>query len=98
MLISTIGLDADDPATGMALEDCASLPAYHHVVKSLDISNAFASIALQINQMRLTQWERCGESAHRSPKHPVADPYPPNFCHGGRVLLSSRARVPVQGG
>ncbi|RYH08409.1 pilus assembly protein [Tropicimonas sp. IMCC6043] len=55
ILIFTIGMDTDDPAADMALEDCASLPTYYYDVRSLDISNAFASIALQINQLRLTQ-------------------------------------------
>lgn len=55
VLIFTIGMDTDDPTADMALEDCASLPTYYYDVQSVDISNAFASIALQINQLRLTQ-------------------------------------------
>ena len=55
ILIFTIGMDTNDPTADMALEDCASLPTYYYDVQSLDISNAFASIALQINQLRLTQ-------------------------------------------
>lgn len=55
ILIFTIGMDTDNTAADMTLEDCATLPSYYYDVESLDISNAFASIALQINQLRLTQ-------------------------------------------
>ncbi|MDV7142649.1 pilus assembly protein TadG-related protein [Tropicimonas sp. TH_r6] len=55
ILIFSIGMDTNDSTADMTLEDCASLPTYYYDVQSVDISNAFASIALQINQLRLTQ-------------------------------------------
>ncbi len=55
ILIFTIGMDTNDNTADLTLEDCASLPTYYYDVQSVDISNAFASIALQINQLRLTQ-------------------------------------------
>ncbi|NDR59615.1 Tad domain-containing protein [Aliiruegeria sabulilitoris] len=55
ILIFTIGMDTDDSVADATLEDCATLSSYYYDVQSVDISSAFASIALQINQLRLTQ-------------------------------------------
>ncbi|MDV7142650.1 pilus assembly protein TadG-related protein [Tropicimonas sp. TH_r6] len=54
ILVFTIGMDTygDGDAT---LKDCATESTYFYDVESVDISNAFQSIALQINQLRLTQ-------------------------------------------
>ncbi|MFV0359614.1 pilus assembly protein TadG-related protein [Tropicimonas sp.] len=52
--IFTIGMDTYGNGD-TTLADCASMPSYFYDVKSLDIASAFASIARQINQLRLTQ-------------------------------------------
>lgn len=52
--IFTIGMDTYGQGDA-TLEDCATTTDYFYDVQSLDISAAFASIARQINQLRLTQ-------------------------------------------
>ncbi|MFD0979617.1 TadE/TadG family type IV pilus assembly protein [Tropicimonas aquimaris] len=51
--IFTIGMDTYGQGDA-TLSDCASAETYFYDVQSLDISVAFAAIALQINQLRLT--------------------------------------------
>lgn len=52
--IFTIGMDTYGQGDATLL-DCASDPTHFYDVESLDIATAFASIARQINQLRLTQ-------------------------------------------
>ncbi len=54
ILVFTIGMDTYGDGDD-TLEDCATESTYFYDVESVDISNAFQSIALQINQLRLTQ-------------------------------------------
>ncbi len=54
VVVFTIGMDTYGQGDA-TLADCASSPAYFYDVNSLDIASAFASIARQINKLRLTQ-------------------------------------------
>jgi len=54
ILVFSIGFEA--PAGGQAvMEYCASSPAHYYDVQGIEISDAFASIARTINQLRLIQ-------------------------------------------
>ncbi|WP_247676915.1 MULTISPECIES: TadE/TadG family type IV pilus assembly protein [unclassified Leisingera] len=54
IIVYTIGFEA--PSDGVAvLQDCASSDAHYFDVDGLEISDAFASIATSIRQLRLTQ-------------------------------------------
>ncbi|MEL0436128.1 Tad domain-containing protein [Phycobacter sp. K97] len=54
IIVFTIGFEA--PSDGVAvLQDCASSDAHYFDVNGLEISDAFASIATSIRQLRLTQ-------------------------------------------
>jgi hypothetical protein len=54
IIVYTIGFEA--PSNGVAvLQDCASSDAHYFDVDGLEISDAFASIATSIRQLRLTQ-------------------------------------------
>lgn len=54
IIVYTIGFEA--PSGGQAvLQDCASSDAHYFDVNGLEISDAFASIATSIRQLRLTQ-------------------------------------------
>ncbi|NRB20470.1 MAG: hypothetical protein HRU33_23795 [Rhodobacteraceae bacterium] len=54
IIVYTIGFEA--PSGGQAvLQDCASSDAHYFDVSGLEISDAFASIATSIRQLRLTQ-------------------------------------------
>ncbi|ANP35855.1 hypothetical protein JL2886_00931 [Phaeobacter gallaeciensis] len=54
VMIYTVGFEAPRNGTRV-LEDCASSPAHFFDVDGLEISEAFASIATSIRQLRLTQ-------------------------------------------
>ncbi|MBY6137023.1 hypothetical protein KUV61_14385 [Nocardioides marinus] len=54
IIVYTIGFEA--PSNGVAvLQDCASSDSHYFDVQGLEISDAFASIATSIRQLRLTQ-------------------------------------------
>jgi hypothetical protein len=54
IVVYTIGFEA--PSGGVSvLKDCASSDAHYFDVQGLEISDAFASIATSIRQLRLTQ-------------------------------------------
>lgn len=54
VVVFTIGFEA--PQRGLdAMRDCASSPAHYFDVEGIEISEAFASIARTITQLRLTQ-------------------------------------------
>ncbi|MCB4455792.1 Tad domain-containing protein [Leisingera sp. McT4-56] len=54
IIVYTIGFEA--PSDGVAvLQDCASSDSHYFDVQGLEISDAFASIATSIRQLRLTQ-------------------------------------------
>lgn len=54
IIVYTIGFEA--PSDGVAvLQDCASSDSHYFDVEGLEISDAFASIATSIRQLRLTQ-------------------------------------------
>lgn len=54
IIIFTVGLEVDD-SNARKLENCASSVNHAFDVNGMDITNAFASIASQINQLRLVQ-------------------------------------------
>ncbi|APG46270.1 Tad domain-containing protein [Phaeobacter porticola] len=54
IVVYTIGFEAPNSGTAV-LKDCASSDAHHFDVEGLEISDAFASIATSIRQLRLTQ-------------------------------------------
>ncbi|WP_171212145.1 TadE/TadG family type IV pilus assembly protein [Ruegeria sp. HKCCA5426] len=54
VIVFTIGMDTYGQGDA-TLADCASSPSHFYDVDGLDIDDAFASIARQINKLRLTQ-------------------------------------------
>ena len=54
VIIFAIGFEVTDYSAGV-MRDCASTPNHFYRVEGLDIEYAFASIANQINQLKLTQ-------------------------------------------
>lgn len=54
VVIFTIGFEVTDHSANV-MRDCASTPNHFYRVEGLDIEYAFASIANQINQLKLTQ-------------------------------------------
>ncbi|SDK31516.1 hypothetical protein [Aliiruegeria lutimaris] len=89
ILVFTIGMDTDDSVADETLEDCATLSSYYYDVQSVDIASAFASIALQINQLRLTQYrsrpDRPVVTVHEPATNRAFDPLLPQFSHTGAV-------------
>lgn len=54
IIVFTIGMDTYGQGDA-TLADCASSPSHFYDINGLDVASAFASIARQINQLRLTQ-------------------------------------------
>jgi Flp pilus assembly protein TadG len=54
IIVFTVGFEVTDHSAGV-MRSCASTPQHFYRVEGLDIEYAFASIANQINQLKLTQ-------------------------------------------
>ena len=54
IIVFTVGFEVTDHSANV-MRNCASTPQHFYRVQGLDISYAFASIANQINQLKLTQ-------------------------------------------
>ena len=54
IVVWSVGFEVTDHSAGV-MEDCASSPSHFFRVEGIEISDAFESIAKQINQLRLTQ-------------------------------------------
>ena len=54
VVVFTIGFEVTDHSASV-MRNCASTPNHFYRVEGLDIEYAFASIANQINQLKLTQ-------------------------------------------